>query len=77
MEKLGASAEFQELSEAEVIEMLKTSDVEVGDNFFPHVEQVLDVRKNLVCGLAPAEEPQEDTPDEKDTPEEDDSTSKP
>ncbi|MBU1311980.1 MAG: hypothetical protein KKE30_20850 [Gammaproteobacteria bacterium] len=74
MEKLGASAEFQELSEAEVLEMLQQQQL-VNDkptNFHSAVEMLLDPRKNLVCGVAPAEEPadepadepEEDTPDD-------------
>ncbi|WP_273024427.1 hypothetical protein [Rheinheimera sp.] len=73
MEKLGASAEFQELSEAEVLQMLKQAEGHTHSNFLPHVEQLLDVRKNLVCGLVPAEEPAEDTPND-DAPEDDDNT---
>lgn len=72
MEKLGASAEFQELTETEVVAMLKQQDIaeDVKSEFLPHIEQLLDVRKTLICGLAPAEEPDEtQTPDDEETPE--------
>ncbi|GAA0542788.1 hypothetical protein GCM10009098_08090 [Rheinheimera aquimaris] len=67
MEKLGASAEFQELSEAEVLEMLHKQNLtsEKSDNFNSAVVDLLEPRKNLVCGIMPAEEPnQEPEPDD-------------
>ncbi|NRQ43063.1 hypothetical protein HRH59_10955 [Rheinheimera sp. YQF-2] len=70
MEKLGASAEFQELSEAEVLEMLQQQQLvkDKPTKFYSAVEMLLDPRRNLVCGVAPAEEPaeepEEDTPDD-------------
>lgn len=59
MEKLGASAEFQQLTEAEVIEMLQQQNLFESRpvNNFSQVEELLEVRKNLVCGIMPAEEP--------------------
>ena len=61
MEKLGASAEFQELSEAEVIEMLQQQNLTPNKitELNPALEEMLDARKNLVCGIVPAEEPAE------------------
>ena len=66
MEKLGASAEFQELSESEVLKMLQqendiaatTTDIEQA------FELLITPRKNIVCGIFPAEEPAEDQPGE-------------
>jgi len=61
MEKLGASADFQELSEAEVLEMLQQQNYTDGkqSGLNSVIEQLLDPRKNLVCGVMPAEEPNE------------------
>lgn len=77
MEKLGASAEFQVLSETEALSMLQQA-YEVDDEqeqFYSAVEMLLDPRKNLVCGVMPAEEPsekpsQDDAPVEPDDSEE-------
>lgn len=70
MEKLGASAEYQELSQAEVLEMLQqhTLTEDLGSDFHSKVEEILKVRKNLVCGILPAEEPKEE-PEPKEVPE--------
>ncbi len=70
MEKLGASADFQELSEAEVLDMLRQQNFIGGEpkEFNAAVEQLLDPRKNLVCGVMPAEEPDEDSEDEPEQP---------
>lgn len=66
MEKLGASAEFQELSEAEVLEMLQQENDAAAN--VADIEQALEVlvapRTNVVCGVFPAEEPAEDQPGE-------------
>jgi len=74
MERLGASAEFQELTEAEVLEMLQQEQLlnDKPTKFYSAVDLLLDPRKNLVCGIAPAEEPaeepEEENPDDKDIP---------
>jgi hypothetical protein len=62
MEKLGASAEFQELSEAEVANMLRAENLLEAEhiNVIADVEALLDARKNVVCGIMPAEEPAEE-----------------
>ncbi|GAB2913576.1 hypothetical protein [Rheinheimera gaetbuli] len=75
MEKLGSSAEFQELTETEAMALLKQEKLVSNEasSLHPTVEMLLDARKNLVCGIEPAEEPAEqpeDAPDE-DSPEED------
>lgn len=76
MEKLGASAEFQELSEAEVLEMLQQENDAAAN--VADIEQALEVlvapRTNVVCGVFPAEEPAEDQPGEDE--EEDDQSAK-
>lgn len=70
MEKLGASAEFQELSEAEVLEMLQQENLveRTGNMLHSQIEEILDVRKGLVCGILPAEEPSEEPEDEPEQP---------
>ena len=70
MEKLGASAELQELSEADVLEMLQTQNLAEADTgeFHSTIEKMLDARKKLVCGILPAEEPKEE-PEPQDVPE--------
>lgn len=72
MDKLGSSADLQELTEEEALKMLQQITDEKQDFFHTSIESLLDARKNLVCGVAPAEEPQEETPDEDDTPEDED-----
>lgn len=76
MERLGASAEYQELSEAEVLEMLQQQNIVQSkiSEFHSGIECLLDARKNLVCGLAPAEEPA-DEPAKEQEPEEDEENS--
>lgn len=66
MEKLGALAEFQELSETEVLEMLKQQNLveKSGSKFHTQIEDILDVRKGLICGIVPAEEPSEPSEEE-------------
>ena len=75
MEKLGAEAGFQELTEDQALTLLKSEQNIDFDAKELHVtvETLLDARKNLVCGIEPAEEPSEqpnETPDE-DSPDED------
>ena len=63
MERLGASAELQELSETEVLSILQQQHFKVGSENSLHqeVEKILDVRKNLICGVMAAEEDSDDT----------------
>jgi len=70
MEKLGSSAELQELSESDVVAMLKAQNLTpIGQTtLLAAVENLLEPRKNLVCGVMPAEEPDE-TPQPEDEPE--------
>ena len=58
IEKLGASAELQQLSEAEVLKMMEKQSFTANSNVQLHAElaKILDARKNLVCGIHPAEE---------------------
>lgn len=57
MEQLGASAELQNLTEAEALSMMQQHlDVAAPESLHSEVANILDVRKNLVCGVAVAEE---------------------
>lgn len=75
MEKLGSTAELQELSESEVVAMLQQHSQSGTEqtSFLAVVESLLEPRKNLVCGIMPAEEPLQPQPDdEPEQPEPDD-----
>lgn len=76
MEKLGASAEFQELSEVEALTMLRElglTETQMSD-FDSALDALISPRQNVVCGIFPAEEPGKEQPD--DDSEEDDSETK-
>lgn len=61
IEKLGASAELQLLTEAQALQMLQQSfDITLTGELHADIATELDARKNLVCGLAAAEEGDED-----------------
>ncbi|WP_397471110.1 hypothetical protein [Rheinheimera sp.] len=56
MEKLGASSELKQLTESEVLELLKSECDLEASLFHSDVAHMLGARSNMVCGLVAAEE---------------------
>lgn len=66
IEKLGSKVEGRQVSEAELISMLKEHGVVVTEDasVVAAIEQVVKARSNVVCGVFPAEEPGKEQPDD-------------
>lgn len=68
MEKLGTTIFAKQLTEAELATMLKEQGVVLdnGISLISAVEQAVEARSNVVCGIFPAEEPGKEQPDDND-----------